>query len=95
VGVPIGAQPSTFHIALAFRVVRRGIELHMGELDDLRIDIETLRTMINTALDNGGDGESHFLRACADVLYERRSRLELLERTEHFAQERTPGGSKP
>lgn len=28
----------------------------MGELDDLRIDIETLRTMINTALDNGGDG---------------------------------------
>ena len=55
-GVPISAQPSTFHIALAFRVVRRGIELHIGELDDLRIDIETLRTMINTALDNGGDG---------------------------------------
>jgi hypothetical protein len=50
------------------------------ELDDLRHDIETLRTMIDVALDNRAGGEDVFLRACAGVLYDRRKRLDELER---------------
>jgi hypothetical protein len=50
------------------------------EIDDLRLDIETLRAMIDVALDKGVGGEDVFLRACADVLYDRRKRLDELER---------------
>ena len=51
------------------------------EVDDLRLDIETLRTLIDVALDEGVSGEDLVLRACANVLHDRRSRLEGLERT--------------
>ncbi len=51
-----------------------------GAIDDLRLDVETLRTMIDVALDQGVRGEDDFLRACAAVLHERRVRLEHLER---------------
>jgi len=48
------------------------------ELADVRLDIETLRTMIDQALDNGAGSEDIFLRACAGILYERRRRLDEL-----------------
>lgn len=51
------------------------------ELDDLRLDIETLRTMIDLALDNGATGDDTLLKACADVLYERRRRFDQLAAT--------------
>ncbi len=49
------------------------------ELDDLRLDVETLRALIDLALDNGAGGDDVILKAFADVLYERRSRLEEIE----------------
>lgn len=52
------------------------------EIEDLRLDVQTLRTIIDLALDRGATGEDFMLRACANVLYERRSRLEELERAE-------------
>jgi hypothetical protein len=50
------------------------------EIDDLRLDIATLRAMIDLALDQGRGGEDPLLRASANILYERRARLEQLER---------------
>ena len=50
------------------------------EIDDLRLDIQTLRTIIDLALDKGVSGDDIMLRACANVLQERRTRLEELER---------------
>jgi hypothetical protein len=50
------------------------------EIEDLRLDVQMLRTMIDLALDRGGSGDDITLRACADVLHERRTRLEELER---------------
>ena len=50
------------------------------ELEDVRLDIETLRTMIDLALDRGARGEDMLLRACANVLYDKRRRLNELER---------------
>ena len=50
------------------------------EIDDLRLDIQTLRAIIDLALDNGVSGDDIMLRACANVLHERRTRLEELER---------------
>jgi len=50
------------------------------EIDDLRLDVETLRTMIDVALDTGISADDITLRACANVLYDRRIRLEELER---------------
>ena len=49
------------------------------EADDLRLDIETLRSMIDVSLDEGARGDDPLLKACADVLYERRARLDQLE----------------
>lgn len=43
----------------------------------LRDDIRALRSMIDSALDNGAN--PHALRAMADVLRERREQLEALE----------------
>ena len=54
------------------------------EIETLRLDIEMLRTMIDQALDNragSDDREDIFLRACAGVLSDRRTRLDALERT--------------
>jgi hypothetical protein len=51
------------------------------EIDDLRLDVQTLRTLIDVALDRGVSGDDLVLRACANVLHDRRSRLEGLERT--------------
>ena len=48
------------------------------ELEDVRLDIETLRTMIDLALDGGARGEDILLRACANVLYDERRRLDEL-----------------
>jgi hypothetical protein len=52
------------------------------EIDDLRLDIKTLRTIIDLALDKGVSADDIILRACANVLYERRTRLEELERAQ-------------
>lgn len=49
------------------------------EIDDLRLDVRTLRALIDAALDRGVSADDVMLRACANVLYERRSRLEELE----------------
>lgn len=49
------------------------------EIDDLRLDVKTLRALIDVALDRGVSADDVMLRACANVLYERRSRLEELE----------------
>jgi hypothetical protein len=51
----------------------------LEELDDVRLDIEMLRTMIDLALDKGVASDDALLKACADVLYERRVRLDELE----------------
>jgi hypothetical protein len=50
------------------------------EIDDLRLDVQTLRAIIDLALDRGVSGDDITIRACANVLYERRTRLEELER---------------
>ena len=50
------------------------------ELENLRLDVDTLRTLIDLALDRGATGEDILLQACATVLRERRVRLEKLER---------------
>jgi hypothetical protein len=52
------------------------------EIDDLRLDIQTLHTIIDLALAKGVSGDDIMLRACANVLYERRTRLEELERAQ-------------
>jgi hypothetical protein len=49
------------------------------EIDDLRLDVQMLRTLIDLALDKGGSDDL-MVRACANVLDERRTRLEELER---------------
>lgn len=50
------------------------------EIDDLRLDLQTLRTLIDVALERGVGGDDVMLRACANVLHDRRTRLEGLER---------------
>lgn len=52
------------------------------EIDDLRLDIQTLHAMIDAALDKGVSGDDITIRACANVLRERRTRLEELERAQ-------------
>jgi hypothetical protein len=49
------------------------------EMEAIRLDIETLRAMIDLALDRGAGAEDINLRACAQVLYERKHRLAELE----------------
>jgi hypothetical protein len=49
------------------------------ELEDVRFDIATLRTLIDVALDRGVRGDDPLLRACAKVLYEKARRLHELE----------------
>ena len=58
-----------------------------GEIDGIRLDIQTLRTMIDAALDNGAGGDDLLLRASANLLYERRARLGQLERAAGFQAE--------
>lgn len=58
-----------------------------GEINDIRLDIETLRTMIDLALDRGVGAEDLLLRASANVLYDRRARLEQLEHAARLADE--------
>jgi hypothetical protein len=50
------------------------------EILDLQLDIATLRTLIDVALDRGTTGEDPLLLACSQILHERRKRLALLER---------------
>ena len=50
------------------------------DIADPRLDVQTLRTMIDVALDRGISADDITLRACANVLHERRTRLEELER---------------
>jgi hypothetical protein len=71
---------SIFAFGAAHNSAESGMADLIGEIESTRLDIETLRTMIDLALDNGIGGEDPLLRACADVLYERRTRLEQLER---------------
>jgi hypothetical protein len=56
-----------------------------GAIDDLRLDIETLHVLIDHSLDNGVGGEDIMLRACANLLNERRTRLEQLEQADAAA----------
>ena len=51
------------------------------EIEDLRLDIQTLRTMVDVALDSGVSPDDLMLRACANVLHDRRTQLEDLERS--------------
>ncbi len=48
------------------------------QLDDLRLDIATLQTLIDAFLDRGAGGEDLLLRACAATLQDRRHRLQQL-----------------
>jgi hypothetical protein len=50
------------------------------EIDDLRLDVQTLRALIDLALERGVSGDDVVLRAYANVLHDRRTRLEGLER---------------
>ena len=50
------------------------------EIDNLRLDVETLRTLIDLALDRGATGDDILLQACANVLQARRGRLAELQR---------------
>ena len=52
------------------------------EIEVLKLDIETLRAMIDAALNQGVSGKDPLLQGCANLLYERRTRLEQLERAE-------------
>jgi hypothetical protein len=56
-----------------------------NELDDIRLDIEVLRALIDAALDRGVHGSDPLLRAIAAVLQDRRHRLEQLSRDENAA----------
>jgi hypothetical protein len=55
------------------------VESHGGETEAVRLDIETLRAMIDVALDRGAGAEDINLQACAQVLNERKRRLAELE----------------
>ena len=57
------------------------------EIDDLRLDIQTLHTMIDAALGRGASGDDFMVRACANVLHKRQTRLEELERARLIAEE--------
>jgi len=50
------------------------------ESEDLRLDIQTLRALVDAALDRGAAGDDILLRACANVLQKRQAQLEELER---------------
>jgi hypothetical protein len=51
-----------------------------GEIDDLRLDTKTLRSLIDFGIDRDARGDDLLLRASTNVLDERRTRLEELER---------------
>jgi hypothetical protein len=50
------------------------------EMEDVRLDIQTLRALIDVTLDNRAGRDDILLRAVATVLTERRERLEELRR---------------
>ncbi len=50
------------------------------EIADLRLDIETLRVVIDVT-SNGVAAPDALLRACANILYERHARIARLEAT--------------
>ena len=52
------------------------------EIEDLRLDIATLRALIDVALDQGVSGRDYVLQGCANILYEKRRWLEQLENIE-------------
>jgi hypothetical protein len=51
-----------------------------NEIEAVRLDIETLRLLIDVSLAKGVAVNDPMLRACANVLYERNGRLEALLR---------------
>ena len=51
------------------------------EIGDLRLDVQMLRTLIDATLNGGVSGDDVMLHALANVLYDRRTRLDALERT--------------
>ncbi len=57
-----------------------GMESPGNEIEAVRLDIETLRLLIDVSLDQGVAVNDPMLRACANVLYERNGRLEALLR---------------
>jgi hypothetical protein len=49
------------------------------EVDALRLDVETLRKLVDVLLDEGRSGRDPLLQACAITLQDRRHRLDRLE----------------
>lgn len=61
-----------------------GVRSIADELDELRLDIETLRVLIDATLDRRAttNGSDILLRACSTVLRERLDRVAALEGTD-------------
>ena len=57
-----------------------GMDDLSSEIEDVRLDINTLRALIDVAIANSVRADDPVLRACANTLYERHSRLEALLR---------------
>lgn len=55
------------------------------EIDDLRVDVATLRALIDHLLDNGAAATDPMLRAAANVLYERVQQVTRLEQASEAA----------
>lgn len=55
------------------------------EIDDLRLDTQVLRALIDAVLDRGATGEDLLLQACAAALRDRLLRLEQLEVVDRWA----------
>jgi hypothetical protein len=53
------------------------------DVDELRLDIDNLRQLIDGLLDEGRSGGDPMIRACALTLQDRRHRLEQIEGQQH------------
>jgi hypothetical protein len=58
-----------------------------NEIEAVRLDIETLRLLIDVSLAKGVAVNDPMLRACANVLYERNGRLDALLRNHRKREE--------
>jgi len=52
----------------------------MSEIEDIRLDIETLRILIDVAIARGATPDDTLLRACENILVDRNARLKELQR---------------
>ena len=74
-----GCLRTRFH-GLPFYAEMGMDDVRSREIEDLRLDIKTLRALIDAAAANGVDPNDALLRACANTLYDRHSRLEAIMR---------------